>query len=589
MEDSADCHDELMCPICFGEYQDPVMIQCHHSFCRKCITTWIEHNSQSEQGTFNCPCCKMENARNVELMKSFYVEQIRDIIKKNDEKSVSKFTKCYDHSEDLKFYCQDCLQPVCRDCKILSRHMNHDIEDIDIIANYMKDEIVRNRHVTCESIASLESNKRTVQNFISNIQKLKQMSIDDCYKRVDELQTDIQVLADVMVKEIEDNAQKLLRNQKAALSQIANEIECHEVYAEALEQLCISNNVHDFVSSFQQIRGVSMPCLNNKSAVPAFNNIGNRNMFESGETNLTQLRQMLGTVPDSMGNAGNDSSINPKDHSGIFKGFSDEMAPRPAIRITQERDVIGLPYEVERFDPRHTQSSQIITCKDLLPINETRRPHATKSDERRSRPTKIENRSVESEWIYHNPQPNIQKSIASPSRKLRKKRITPNPEVPNEVREASVRYENDITLFQQDRHLSHEMVRCENSSVCRPKTSMGYPRKESVSPKLKITLQNEGPAKIAVTKMSENPWVKKTVVPFLPPLQRVNTVDQMNYLKHLQPEVQTASNKSESVYPPQKKYDLGLSVASRCDCQFVCICSERTQAHRKRGGQDNPN
>tara|TARA_Y100001933_G_C18746327_1_gene458008 strand:- start:97 stop:351 length:255 start_codon:yes stop_codon:yes gene_type:complete len=41
----------MYCPICFEDKQNTQKLDCEHTFCKKCIDTWLKgHNT--------CPCCR---------------------------------------------------------------------------------------------------------------------------------------------------------------------------------------------------------------------------------------------------------------------------------------------------------------------------------------------------------------------------------------------------------------------------------------------------------------------------------------------------------------------------------------------------
>ena len=138
---------EITCAICCDAFKDAVIIQCHHSFCRKCITEWIDHNKSYtgpyNRSTYTCPTCKTVNQL-APLQKSFYVEQMRDIVEKT-KKLAPLYPQCDNHPhEDLRFYCRNCKTSVCRDCKVVKQHQCHEFETIDTVASEIKKMIKEN-------------------------------------------------------------------------------------------------------------------------------------------------------------------------------------------------------------------------------------------------------------------------------------------------------------------------------------------------------------------------------------------------------------------------------------------------------------
>ncbi|XP_046571378.1 uncharacterized protein LOC124279581 [Haliotis rubra] len=51
----------LTCSICFEMYTDPCTLKCDHTFCRKCVTSYIQTRPDAVQSkTIPCPCCRQD-------------------------------------------------------------------------------------------------------------------------------------------------------------------------------------------------------------------------------------------------------------------------------------------------------------------------------------------------------------------------------------------------------------------------------------------------------------------------------------------------------------------------------------------------
>ncbi|KAE8298998.1 Tripartite motif-containing 13 [Larimichthys crocea] len=57
--------EELTCPICCGLFEDPRVLLCSHSFCKKCLDGLLEGNRGPAFRTpFKCPTCRKESPHN---------------------------------------------------------------------------------------------------------------------------------------------------------------------------------------------------------------------------------------------------------------------------------------------------------------------------------------------------------------------------------------------------------------------------------------------------------------------------------------------------------------------------------------------
>ena len=140
MEGTADSVTRFECSLCLEKFTDPRILTCFHSFCLKCLETYISTlpNIAGPNASFNCPLCRKVNVLPPEgvqgIQKNFYLDE-------PDEKVKKKFPECPDHpEEDLRFYCHVCKDPVCRDCKVI-KHEGHRTEMLkDVVAN-MKEKL----------------------------------------------------------------------------------------------------------------------------------------------------------------------------------------------------------------------------------------------------------------------------------------------------------------------------------------------------------------------------------------------------------------------------------------------------------------
>ena len=133
--DGTDSNNRFECSLCLETFRDPKILACFHTFCLKCLQTYISSvpNGDGRNAQFNCPLCRKVNILPPEgvqgLQKNFYLDE-------PDEKVKKKLPLCPDHpEEDLRFYCHVCKIPLCRDCKVI-KHEGHKTEMLkDVVAN----------------------------------------------------------------------------------------------------------------------------------------------------------------------------------------------------------------------------------------------------------------------------------------------------------------------------------------------------------------------------------------------------------------------------------------------------------------------
>lgn len=50
--------EELKCPVCLDEFEDPKNLCCSHTFCKRCLSPMVEHNLL--RSFLRCPTCRRE-------------------------------------------------------------------------------------------------------------------------------------------------------------------------------------------------------------------------------------------------------------------------------------------------------------------------------------------------------------------------------------------------------------------------------------------------------------------------------------------------------------------------------------------------
>ncbi|CAM4651532.1 unnamed protein product [Lepidochelys olivacea] len=131
--------DEASCPICLEYFQDPVIIDCGHNFCRGCISRCWE-GSDSE---VSCPQCR-ETAQQRNLRPNRQLANVVEIAKKLSFQAGTGSggdSVCDEHQEPLKLFCEEDQTPICVVCDRSQAHRAHAVVPIEEAAQEYKEKI----------------------------------------------------------------------------------------------------------------------------------------------------------------------------------------------------------------------------------------------------------------------------------------------------------------------------------------------------------------------------------------------------------------------------------------------------------------
>ena len=253
---AANTKPSATCMICSEFYNDPRMLPCLHSFCKKCLHKKVEEESDQE---LKCPICDkcFHNAeidtlpqdlrKSYEAEVAMYESKLTDVStgkcdrcvktdvgpaiafccncceflckackedhvtwrktlnhevvdageKKGDENLLQnlphKSMHCVMHSEeDLRFYCKSCEVLVCRDC-ILLEHKDHQYDRTEKVAEKEKEDLRSSCDEAEQAKASLENAIAQGEKESQCVKAKEKAVTDDIVEKFGELEMAIQI------------------------------------------------------------------------------------------------------------------------------------------------------------------------------------------------------------------------------------------------------------------------------------------------------------------------------------------------------------------------------------------------------------
>ena len=158
--------EELNCSICLDTYADPKLLQCFHTYCRKCLVKLVVRDQQGRL-ILTCPICRHDTpvpASGVAgLQPAFQINHLLEIMEEHkkaaadppanaekaegDSASLTSRDKvkvcCHEHiGKEVELFCETCGEPICLKCALKgAKHHSHDYEELDIAFEKYKVEV----------------------------------------------------------------------------------------------------------------------------------------------------------------------------------------------------------------------------------------------------------------------------------------------------------------------------------------------------------------------------------------------------------------------------------------------------------------
>ena len=148
--------EQLNCSICLDIYDDPKLLQCFHTYCRKCLVKLVVRDQQGDL-SLTCPICRQATpvpANGVAGLQSAF--QTNEFLRIRDRSSIKKrdmavsleeskvdatpltpstkktISNCFEHvDKERELYCETCEELICLKCALKGgKHHSHDYDEI---------------------------------------------------------------------------------------------------------------------------------------------------------------------------------------------------------------------------------------------------------------------------------------------------------------------------------------------------------------------------------------------------------------------------------------------------------------------------
>ena len=144
--------EQLNCSICLDIYDDPKLLQCFHTYCRKCLVKLVVRDEHGDL-SLTCPICRQATpvpANGVTGLQSAFqtneILRIRDDLVKERNMAVQSkvdatpltpatekaIPNCFEHvDKEREYYCETCEVLICYKCALKGgKHEGHDYDKI---------------------------------------------------------------------------------------------------------------------------------------------------------------------------------------------------------------------------------------------------------------------------------------------------------------------------------------------------------------------------------------------------------------------------------------------------------------------------
>ncbi|XP_038576808.1 LOW QUALITY PROTEIN: tripartite motif-containing 13 [Micropterus salmoides] len=274
--------EELTCPICCGLFEDPRVLLCSHSFCKKCLEGLLEGNRGPAFRTpFKCPTCRKETPHNgANSLQINY--SLRGIVEKYSKiRVMPKMSVCKQHcGQPLNIFCATDLKLICGFCATIDDHKGHKFCSLEEAYEREKEafeELLRGveNWQSADILSCLEtlqaSKKRALQSVTKDAEKVtdyfdKLTSSIECKKN--EILSDFETLKLVVMQAYDPEITKL----SAAMEEQRRALSIAESFRSVSDPLCFLQQMQEFREKFKVLKETPLPSRKDMDVGPLVRN-----------------------------------------------------------------------------------------------------------------------------------------------------------------------------------------------------------------------------------------------------------------------------------------------------------------------------
>lgn len=274
--------EELTCPICCGLFEDPRVLLCSHSFCKKCLEGLLEGNRGPVfRAPFKCPTCRKETPHNgANSLQINY--SLRGIVEKYSKIKVNpKMSVCKQHcGQPLNIFCATDLKLICGFCATTDDHKGHKFCSLEEAYEREKEAFEELLHgveswQSADILSCLEtlqaSKKKALQSVTKDAEKVtdyfdKLISALECKKN--EILSDFETLKLVVLQAYDPEISKL----SAAMEEHRRALSIAESFRSVSDPLCFLQQMQEFREKLGVLRETLLPSRKDMDVGPLVRN-----------------------------------------------------------------------------------------------------------------------------------------------------------------------------------------------------------------------------------------------------------------------------------------------------------------------------
>ncbi|XP_052635183.1 LOW QUALITY PROTEIN: E3 ubiquitin-protein ligase TRIM39 [Harpia harpyja] len=229
---------EASCSVCLEYLQDPVIIECGHNFCRRCITRWWAELARD----FPCPVCRKTSrhrALRPNRQLGNMVEAARQL--RGAKRKAREESRCQAHGQALARFCRDDQAPVCLLCEISHAHRAHALVPLDDAALEYKEKLQRCLEPLERKLEAVAGCRAREEKKPSELKRKVALRRERITQEFEELHQLLEEEERLLLRRLEEEEREILQRLQANLARLGEQRRVLAALVAELEEKCLQS------------------------------------------------------------------------------------------------------------------------------------------------------------------------------------------------------------------------------------------------------------------------------------------------------------------------------------------------------------
>ncbi|XP_010569452.1 E3 ubiquitin-protein ligase TRIM39 [Haliaeetus albicilla] len=229
---------EASCSVCLEYLQDPVIIECGHNFCRRCITRWWAELARD----FPCPVCRKTSrhrALRPNRQLGNMVEAARQL--RGAKRKAREESRCQAHGQALARFCRDDQAPVCLLCEISHAHRAHALVPLDDAALEYKEKLQRCLEPLERKLEAVAGCRAREEKKPSELKRKVALRRERITQEFEELHQLLEEEERLLLRRLEEEEREILQRLQANLARLSEQRRVLAALVAELEEKCLQS------------------------------------------------------------------------------------------------------------------------------------------------------------------------------------------------------------------------------------------------------------------------------------------------------------------------------------------------------------